>query len=105
MVYPVQQNKRWLWLIGCLFLLLSACQPVQPLAEPAATSPQPVVIEMTADGLKAPDEIPSGIVTITFKNSSDKPDSLVLGWMVEGNSFADFEKAAQAGDFITIIKT
>ena len=88
-----------------LSLLLSGCQPIHPVAQPAATGPQPIVIELTADGLSVPDEIPSGIVTVTYKNSSDKTANFVMGWMVEGNPIADFEKAAQAGDFITIIKT
>jgi hypothetical protein len=103
-VFRSQSHKLFAVAGLALSLLLSACQPIQPLAEPAATSPQPIVIELTADGLKVPEEMPSGIVTVTYKNSSDKPALLGLGWMVEGSTLADLEKAMQENDFRTFYK-
>ena len=41
-------------------------------------------VEVTAGGLKVPAEVPSGIVTVTYKNSSDAPASPAIGWLNDG---------------------
>lgn len=80
--------------------LISACQPIQPGAARAATN---IVIEVTADGLQVPAELPAGIVTVTYKNSTDAPASPSLGWLVAGRTVAEFEAALLADDFPAIL--
>ncbi len=86
-----------------LAIVLTACQPIQPIAIVQEDVSHTLVIEMTADGLNAPEEMPSGIVAVTFKNNSDTNSSPGFAWMHEGHTIADFEEAIQAEDFLTML--
>lgn len=88
--------------ISLVALALTACQPIEAMEE---TTTQSIVVEITADGLTVPDEMPSGIVTVTFKNNSDMAASPGFAWMHEGSTVADFEKAVQDEDFLAILAT
>lgn len=84
-----------------LTLLMVACTPI--VAPPSATLPG-VTIEVTADGLQVPAAIPSGLVTITYKNSTDAPTYPRVGWLKEGRTVAEFEQALLAGDLAAIME-
>lgn len=80
--------------------LFVACQSAPPQA---ARSLPEVVIEVAADGLKVPAEMPAGIVAVTYRNSTDAPASPGLGWLKPGHTIAEFEQALGNDDFPAII--
>jgi hypothetical protein len=81
--------------------LTSACQPIPSMAEADTT---PIIIEITGAGLTIPAELPAGVVTITYKNSSDGPAEPSLGWLQAGRTFTEFEQAMQTDDFPAILE-
>lgn len=84
-----------------LTLLMVACTPI--IAPPSATLPG-VTIEVTADGLQVPAAIPSGLVTITYKNSTAAPTYPRVGWLKEGRTVAEFEQALLADDLPALME-
>jgi hypothetical protein len=83
-----------------LTLLLVACTPI--VAPTSAPIPG-VTIEVTADGLQLPAAIPAGLVTITYKNSTDAPTYPRVGWLTEGKTVAEFEEAVLAEDLPALV--
>lgn len=71
-------------------VLLAAGLPAQQ--EKAANTPP--IVEITADdhGLRAPDSIPSGWVTLRLKNRSEEPHFVEFGELPEGSDWGDVQR-------------
>ena len=92
--------------VPCAALALMAgltvgCGSLAPQAQQSAPGFE---VEVTAGGLKVPAEVPSGIVTVTYKNSSDAPASPAIGWLNDGRTMAEFEQAINGEDFPAILE-
>jgi len=92
--------------VRCAALALMAglavgCGSFAPQAQQSAPGFE---VEVTADGLKLPAEVPSGFVTVTYKNSTDAPASPGIGWLDQGRTMAEFEQALNGDDFPAIIE-
>lgn len=90
-----------------LILLMVACTPI--IASPttpisAVTTIPEVVIEITSGGLQIPTAIPSGLVNITYKNSTGAPTYPRVGWLQEERTVAEFEQALLADDLPAIME-
>lgn len=84
------------WIVGLVVLLLLAPGTIVQ-AQDGSEIPQ-ITIEATADGLAAPDEIPEGIVQITFENNSEAPFAPVVARLSEGVTLEDVAAAPEEGE-------
>jgi plastocyanin len=88
---------RHFLVVGLVMLLLLTPGTIVQ-AQDGSEIPQ-ITIEATADGLAAPDEIPEGIVQITFVNHSEAPVAPVIARLNEGITLDDFmEVESQGGE-------
>lgn len=84
--------KRF-WIIAFVLSLLLAL-PMLGQAQDGMEIPQ-VTIEATADGLTLPENIPEGVVTVTFQNNSDAPFGPLIVRLSEGITLEDVEAIAE----------
>lgn len=80
-------------LIG-LLLVITGVWSVE--AQDTSNIPQ-VMIEVSADGPEVPQEIPAGIVHITFENQAETPFSPIIARLNDGVSFDDVTAARDQG--------
>ncbi len=81
--------RRWsaLAAIAVAGLVAAACQ--------ATTPPQPQTLEVEGKdfAFNAPDSVPAGMTTITFKNAGKQDHHIILTRLEQGKTMADFQRA------------
>ena len=101
MVHKKLKSTPRLLLMGSLLLSLAACQPVsRPADTPSEESATPatVAFAINEQGLTAPEEVPSGLVNVTFTNSGQAPHVLFVSWLAEGVTAEEILNAPPPGD-------
>ncbi len=79
-----------------LIVALGACS-VLPDKQTKAKMPE-VTIEFSDAGLAVPEEIPSGVVAVSVKNTSAEPQDLALIRLREGQTLEEFTSAMGEGE-------
>ena len=101
MVHTKLKSTPRLLLMGILLLSLAACQPVSLAADTpieGSAIPAAVAFAINEQGLTAPEEVPSGLVNVTFANNDLAPHVLFVGWLAEGVSAEEILNAPPPGD-------
>lgn len=81
--------RRWLALaaVALAGLVVAACQATTP------PQPQALSVEGKDFAFNAPDTVPAGITTITFKNTGKQDHHIILTRLEQGKTMADFQRA------------
>lgn len=101
MVHTKLKSTPRLLLMGILLLSLAACQPVSRVADTpieGSATPATVAFAINDQGLTAPEEVPSGLVNVTFANSGQAPHVLFVSWLAEGVTAEEILNAPPPGD-------
>lgn len=94
------RGLRVVILIGLLAVLLAACTPpASPVpATPAAVEIPTVTVEITADGISVPAEVPSGVVSFVMQNTSGADGSPEIVRLNDGVTVDQLNEALASGD-------
>lgn len=94
------RGLRVIVLIGLLAVLLAACTPpASPVpATPAAVEIPTVTVEVTADGISVPAEVPSGVVSFVMQNTSGAAGSPEIVRLNDGVTMDQLNEALASGD-------
>lgn len=94
------RGLRAVMLIGMLAAMLTACTPAATPAPatPAAVEIPTVTVEVTANGIAVPAEVPSGIVAFAVQNNSGSQGSPEIVRLNDGVTVDQLNEALASGD-------